>query len=299
MGGERVPSRVIRGEINRSDSLARVSMQAELTFDRLLTAVDDYGRLDARPAALKAELFPMRAEVSPEMVWAWVRELASIPDAPVLIYVVARRPYLQLVNWERHRGTSKRSGKSKFPDPPETPEDSPGLPGISGEPPEILKSPSESRESGVEGRESRVESREQERSASPPDRVSPGVLTSIEQAFGAYGKHPRGWGEVRRKALRARAAEHGVEALVQAVHGYAWMHRRPGNGFDPLAHLTPETIYRPGNFAKYLDAYGEAIASGREPPFPREAVGANGRGPTVAEMVAQLDAEAEARRIMP
>ncbi len=34
-----MPSRVIRGEINRSDSLSHVSVEAELTFDRLLLAV--------------------------------------------------------------------------------------------------------------------------------------------------------------------------------------------------------------------------------------------------------------------
>ena len=34
-----MPSRVIQGEINRGDSLSHVSMEAELTLDRLLLAV--------------------------------------------------------------------------------------------------------------------------------------------------------------------------------------------------------------------------------------------------------------------
>jgi hypothetical protein len=55
-----VPSRVIRGEINSSDSLSRVSLGADLTFRALIVAVDDYGRIDARPAMLKAALFPVR-----------------------------------------------------------------------------------------------------------------------------------------------------------------------------------------------------------------------------------------------
>jgi len=47
-----MPSRVVRGDINASDSLSRVSLEADLTFRALLVAVDDYGRLDARPAFL-------------------------------------------------------------------------------------------------------------------------------------------------------------------------------------------------------------------------------------------------------
>lgn len=115
-----MPSRVIRGEINRSESLSRVSMEAELTFDRLLLAVDDYGRLDARPAALKAELFPMRDSVTPAKVRRWVEELASIEDPPVRFYRVGGREYLYFPNWEKHRSKSHRSSHSRFPEPAET-----------------------------------------------------------------------------------------------------------------------------------------------------------------------------------
>ena len=122
-----MPARVIRGEINESDSLCRVSMAADLTFRALIVSVDDYGRMDARPAKLKAALFPMRGDVTAEMVAHWVAELAALAGAPVQLYEVAGLPFLCLTGWERHRGKSRRAKVSRCPDPPhvETPTPSP------------------------------------------------------------------------------------------------------------------------------------------------------------------------------
>lgn len=114
-----MPSRVIRADINSSDSLSKVSMQAELTFDRLILAVDDFGRLDARPQVLKAQLFPLRDEVKPKDVVKWVYELSALDDAPVRLYEVGGRPYLVLTGWEKHRGKGRRATESKYPTPPE------------------------------------------------------------------------------------------------------------------------------------------------------------------------------------
>ena len=115
-----MPSRVIRSEINSSESLSRVSMEAELTFDRLILAVDDFGRFDARPQVLKAHLFPMRDAVSPNDVFGWVRELSTGQNAPVRLYEVDGRPYLALTGWEKHRGNGRRGTTSKYPEPPES-----------------------------------------------------------------------------------------------------------------------------------------------------------------------------------
>ena len=127
-----MPSRVIRSEINRSESLSRVSPCAELTFRALLTEVDDYGRFDARPKALKAALFPLRDEFTAEMIFAWVTELHA--DGCVRIYTgTDQREYLQLSGWEKHRGSAKRAERSKYPDSL-APGDSPEIRGIFGDP---------------------------------------------------------------------------------------------------------------------------------------------------------------------
>lgn len=145
-----MPSRVIRGEINSSASLAAVSLEADLTFRALICSVDDYGRADARPAMLKAALFPLRESVTPADVMEWIAELERARC--VQIYEFGGRFYLQLTGWEKHRGNSRRAKESKFP-PPNTGPIQLAL--ISSDIREIPGDPPGSRESGVGSRESR------------------------------------------------------------------------------------------------------------------------------------------------
>lgn len=109
-----MPSRIMRAEINRSHSLSRVSLQADLMFRALILEADDYGRLDARAAILKAQLFPLR-EISHEEIDAWLSEL--IEEGCVYRYTVEDRPYLELTGWEKHRGKGRRSAISRYPSP--------------------------------------------------------------------------------------------------------------------------------------------------------------------------------------
>lgn len=64
----------------------------------------------------------------------------------------------------------------------------------------------------------------------------------------------------------------GPTAPVDAVHGYAAMHfgKPASNGFDPETTFTVETIWRPSNIAKYLDADRAAQAAGRFRPYTAE-----------------------------
>ena len=138
---------MIRGEINSSESLSQVSPEVELVFRALLLAVDDFGRGDARPAVLKASLFPLRAAFTPKRILACIEELTALEDPPVVLYTHAGRPYLYFPNWDKHRWKSKRAEKSRFPDPPRTPEDIRGdsgrSSGIRGDPRSVLGSGSD------------------------------------------------------------------------------------------------------------------------------------------------------------
>ena len=87
-----MPNRVIRAEINRSESLSSVSVEAELTFRALLSTVDDFGRYDARPKVLKGVLFPLRDSFTPEAIADHLQELAA--DGCVQLYNVGDHPYL-------------------------------------------------------------------------------------------------------------------------------------------------------------------------------------------------------------
>jgi hypothetical protein len=113
-----------------------VSIGAELTFDRLITAVDDFGRFDARREMLKAALFPVRADAPPELVMEWIRELAN--EGCVRLYEVEDRPYLCLPGWEKHRGNQRRRKASVYPDPPRGRSNArKPMPRKSGNPPEV------------------------------------------------------------------------------------------------------------------------------------------------------------------
>jgi hypothetical protein len=127
-------NRVVRGEFNASESMAARSLMAELVFVKLLLVVDDYGRCDARPRLLLSQLWPMREEVNTSDLAIWVDELASGDDPPLVIYEVEGRKFIELVNYEQHRGNSKRSSVSRFPHPPA--ESQPVRPLIPPDPPD-------------------------------------------------------------------------------------------------------------------------------------------------------------------
>jgi len=232
-----MPARVIRGEINASRSLARVSMEAELAFRALITAVDDYGRCDADPLMLKAALFPRRTNVRPEMVAQWVAELAEAPDAPVMLYEVEGLPYLCLTGWERHRGNARRAASSRFPAPPAQPtapleapggcEQTPRFPGDSrksGTAREMRGEPPENRESGVgiENRESRASGKPRATARSP---AAPAAW-AMEGAEGLRESVRRRWpgapvpGSLTAWARDLERIKAGAELVQEALRWY-------------------------------------------------------------------------------
>ena len=114
-----MPSRVIRGDINSSRSLARVSRDARLTFRALLNVVDDFGRFDGRISLLRSLLYPVDPDVTDEMVNGWLGELTvERPIPPVAFYAVDGVEYLHLPGWEKHKGNQRRRKASIYPDPP-------------------------------------------------------------------------------------------------------------------------------------------------------------------------------------
>ena len=100
-----MPNRIIKESICSSDNLDTLTWFEEVFFYRLIVNCDDYGRMDARPAILRARLFPLKSLRTAGMI---------------TLYVVDGRPYLQLRTWERHQ--SVRAHKSKYP-PPEAGEE--------------------------------------------------------------------------------------------------------------------------------------------------------------------------------
>jgi hypothetical protein len=112
-----LPNRIIRESITTSNSWDRLSYAAEAFCTRLITVVDDYGRLDARPSVLRAKCFPLKlAEVSESKIARWLSEL--IEARLVVVYVGEHGgQFLQFVNWTKYQNV--RARESRYPAPPD------------------------------------------------------------------------------------------------------------------------------------------------------------------------------------
>ena len=108
-----MPNRILKESICTSDSLNELNDFQENFFYRLIVNVDDFGRLDARPAILKARLYPLRERLTNKDIEGALRALAAV--GCVEIYTVDGKPYLQLPSWGVHQ--TVRAKKSKFPAP--------------------------------------------------------------------------------------------------------------------------------------------------------------------------------------
>lgn len=108
-----MPTRLIREGILTSDSVNSLSPQDEVFYRRLMSIVDDYGRYDARPAILRAQLFSLQLDRIRES--DVVRGLAACEKASLIrCYEVEGKQYLQLEKF----GQQVRAKSSKWPDPP-------------------------------------------------------------------------------------------------------------------------------------------------------------------------------------
>ena len=110
-----MPNRILKESICTSDSLSSLSDFQENFFFRLIVNCDDYGRMDARPAILKARLYPLRERLALKDIQSALRALADV--GCVEVYEVDGKPYLHLPSWEVHQQI--RAKKSKFPGPDE------------------------------------------------------------------------------------------------------------------------------------------------------------------------------------
>ena len=109
-----MPNRIIKESICTSDTIDQLTWFEEVFFYRLIVNCDDYGRFDARPAILKARLFPLKSVTEKQIIDA-LNKLSTV--GIVALYEYDGRPYLQLVTWEKHQQI--RAKKSKYPAPDE------------------------------------------------------------------------------------------------------------------------------------------------------------------------------------
>lgn len=109
-----MPNRIIKESICTSGNIDALSNEAEIMFYRLIVNCDDHGRMDARPAILRAKCFPLRIDkVKDKDVERWLEEL--IGQGLLSIYEAKGNRYMQLRTWTKHQQV--RATRSKYPGP--------------------------------------------------------------------------------------------------------------------------------------------------------------------------------------
>lgn len=95
-----MPNRLLRDGITTSDRINALSSDEEVFFYRLLVVCDDYGRMDARPAILKAQCFPLKDSMTGAKIEAL---LAGLADKRLVVrYQTADgAPLLAVDKWEQ------------------------------------------------------------------------------------------------------------------------------------------------------------------------------------------------------
>lgn len=106
-----MPNRILR---DWTDSFAvdLLSPGAEIFFVRLIMKVDDFGRFSADPRLLKANLFPLKADLRETDIARWLTECED--SGVIVIYKVAIKTFLQITNFNQRL----RQKKEKYPPPP-------------------------------------------------------------------------------------------------------------------------------------------------------------------------------------
>jgi hypothetical protein len=135
-----LPSRILRDGIIDSDRVNRLSPLAELFYRRLMSKVDDYGRIEFQPRVLLAKVFPLQLDrITVNEIADWVRECEQCdpqddPEPLIFSYCIGSKKYLQINNFQQ-----RIRGKSKCPEPPPSVDRTP--PSVDRTPPSVDRTP--------------------------------------------------------------------------------------------------------------------------------------------------------------
>lgn len=108
-----MPNRLLKESICTSESVNQLNFFQEVFFYRLIVVADDFGRMDARPAILKARLFALKDRVTLKDINGALTKLAEL--GMIKLYEVDGKPYLYFPTWLDHQ--KPRANKSKYPAP--------------------------------------------------------------------------------------------------------------------------------------------------------------------------------------
>jgi hypothetical protein len=100
-----------------SDELAEVSRDCRLLFIGLWTIADREGRLELRPARIKAQVFPYDADVTPEGIGDMLTLLSTCRGRFLELYEVSGCRYVLIRNFKKHQHIHPNEKPSALPCP--------------------------------------------------------------------------------------------------------------------------------------------------------------------------------------
>lgn len=250
-----MPNRIVRDGILSSERVDRLSPAAEVTYRRLMSVVDDFGRYSAHPSLIRAGIYPLRIDrVTDDEVAGHLRDCEGA--GLIQRYEVAGKPYLEIADFRQRT----RAMSSKWPSPDRHPTD---------------KRRSHDGHMTVNGLSNgghpRTETETETEAESETEAFDPSDL-----AESLYGRHPKKAGKVLAEqalaeALASSADPRRLAMLMEERHA-AWCSshdwRKDGGRFAPKLFDwirnqgwlddPPETVGDPGDLPEWKgipDAY--------------------------------------------
>jgi hypothetical protein len=107
-----MPTRLLRGSINRSQRVNKLDFAAEVFYRRLMSVVDDHGLFEACPVLLRADTFPLRCDrVREADITRWLAECQTA--GLIVLYEADGKKYGKMLdtNW-------KVRSEPRYPVPP-------------------------------------------------------------------------------------------------------------------------------------------------------------------------------------
>lgn len=106
-----MPNRILR-DWTYSDSVDKISFQAEVLFTRLIMKADDYGSYFAKPKLINGNCFPLK-DIRESDISRWLQELVSA--GMIVFYTAENKEYLNIIDFNQRL----RSMKKCFPQVPD------------------------------------------------------------------------------------------------------------------------------------------------------------------------------------
>lgn len=196
--------RWIQPEFFKSEDVLALPRDTRLTFVGLWLYADDYGRERTNAALIKADVWPLDDDITPDIV---VEHLVLIAERDMIrIYEVNGREYFQLTGWDRWQPVQNPS-RSNIPAPPSSASSACHEP--ENDPQDPYVDPSETPRSEGEGEEREGE-REREREVSEgegrpaPASPQPADRPSSRPPSPFCDQHPDGTNKPCKDCGRAR-----------------------------------------------------------------------------------------------